>query len=393
MLLLAVKIINQSGWADLEWNSLNMEGYSISKNPHKMTIADLKEQNLIVFECTSGSHAYGLNIATSDVDIKGVFILPKEQFFGLDYIAQVADETNDTVYYELQKFVELIGKNNPTALELLNTPEQFIRYCHPVFEQLSPTEFLSKKCRDTFAGYAQSQIKKARGLNKKIVNPVSKDRKTILEFCYVLAEQGSMPLTKWLAQHDLVQEHCGLANIPHMEGVFSLFYDTNGDFDYKGIMRKTTANEVLLSSIPKGEKPLTHLHFNQNGYTIYCKNYRLYWDWVAKRNTARYENTLEHGKNYDSKNMMHTFRLLCMAEEILSEGKIVLYRDNREELLAIRKGIFSYEDLMDKAEEKIKQIEKVYQKSTLTEVPDLERLNEVLFHIRNDWYASRNKNF
>jgi len=70
-----------------------------------MTIQDLKDNNLIVLEAISGSHAYGLQLPTSDVDIKGVFVLPQKQFYGLDYVPQVNDEKNYTVYYELRRFV------------------------------------------------------------------------------------------------------------------------------------------------------------------------------------------------------------------------------------------------------------------------------------------------
>ena len=44
-----------------------------------MTIQDLRDNNLILLECISGSRAYGLDLPTSDTDLKGVFILPKEQ--------------------------------------------------------------------------------------------------------------------------------------------------------------------------------------------------------------------------------------------------------------------------------------------------------------------------
>lgn len=91
-----------------------------------MTIDDLKSQNLILFECISGSKAYGLDTATSDTDIKGVFLLPKEDFYGLNYIPQVSNETNDIVYYELGRYFELLLLNNPNILELLSTPENKI---------------------------------------------------------------------------------------------------------------------------------------------------------------------------------------------------------------------------------------------------------------------------
>ena len=48
-----------------------------------MTIKDLKDKNLLLFECLSGSKAYGLATPQSDTDIKGIFYIPKEMFFGL----------------------------------------------------------------------------------------------------------------------------------------------------------------------------------------------------------------------------------------------------------------------------------------------------------------------
>ena len=80
------------------------------------------------------------------------------------------------------------------------------------------------------------------------------------------------------------------------------------------------------------------LYFNKDGYSVYCKKYKEYWEWVGKRNEARYNTTMSHGKNYDSKNMMHVFRLLLMAKEIAEEGKINVYRNDREFLLSIKEG-------------------------------------------------------
>ena len=57
-----------------------------------MTITQIKEQNLLLFECISGSRAYGTDLPHSDTDLKGVFILPKVSFYGLDYIPQVSSE-------------------------------------------------------------------------------------------------------------------------------------------------------------------------------------------------------------------------------------------------------------------------------------------------------------
>lgn len=50
--------------------------------------------------------------------------------------------------------------------------------------------------------------------------------------------------------------------------------------------------------------------------------------------------------------MMHTFRLLNMAEEIAREGIVNVRRGDREFLLKIRSGVFSYEELVELANEK-----------------------------------------
>ena len=68
-----------------------------------MTIEELRKSGWIAFEYIRGSHAYGLNTETSDVDMGGVFILPNDYLMGLrsHYIEQVSDDKNDTVYYEI----------------------------------------------------------------------------------------------------------------------------------------------------------------------------------------------------------------------------------------------------------------------------------------------------
>lgn len=351
-----------------------------------LTIKDLKTQKLLLFEGISGSRAYGLSLPSSDTDIKGVFVLPQHSFYGLDYIPQVNDAKNDEVYYELGRFVELLYKNNPNILELLNTPKDCILYEHPLFKKLKPALFLSKQCKDTFAGYAMSQIKKARGLNKKIMNPMDKERKSVLDFCYVQHAQGAIDLKAWLAKQDLVQESCGLVNIPHMKDIYGLYCDNNQSYNFQGITRPKTVDTIVLSSIPKEAKQVAILYFNKDGYKKYCKDHKQYWDWVSKRNESRYENTIAHGKNYDAKNIMHTFRLLDMAEEILSTGEINVRRPNRAALLEIRSGTFEYNTLMERAEEKVARIEKLYATSTLADVPNKMQVEQVLVDIRKAFY-------
>jgi predicted nucleotidyltransferase len=343
-------------------------------------------RQVLLLQCISGSKAYGLDTPQSDTDIKGVFTLPKHDFFGLHYTEQVANPTNDMVYYELGRFVELLLNNNPNILELLATPADKILHKNPVMDLLKPEIFLSKLCCNTFAGYAQSQIHKAKSLNKKIFKPMEEERKGILDFCYVIKGYNTIPIKDWLEEMNFDQHECGLINIPHSRDMYAVFHQSQTDEPLRGICSENDGNEVRLSSIPKRMKPLALMSYNKDGYSIYCKDYAQYWDWVKRRNEVRYENTLQHGKNYDAKNMMHTFRLLNMAEEIAVEKRINVFRRDRDFLFKVRNGEFLYEELVAMANEKMARIEQLFILSDLPDQPDKKEVNELLVSIREQLY-------
>ncbi|WP_299883222.1 nucleotidyltransferase domain-containing protein [uncultured Lacinutrix sp.] len=348
-----------------------------------MTIEELKKSGSIILESISGSRAYGLDTATSDTDIRGVFILPKAQFYSLNYIGQINNETNDIAYYELGKFIELLSKNNPNIMELLNVPKECILYKDPIFDTIKKKDFVSKLCKNTFANYAFTQIKKARGLNKKIVNPVEKERKSVEDFCYVREEKESIVFKDFVKKKNLDPKHCGLVNLAHMKDCYNLFY--NEELNYNGIVREN-GNEVCLSSVPKSEKPIAVLYFNVDGYSTYCKKYKEYWDWVAKRNEERYKSNISHSKNYDAKNMMHTFRLLHMAKEIGLHNEINVRRTDRDFLLSIKNAEFEYDDLVSRAETMKEELDAIYDNSQLIDRPDLDLVNKLVYEMRNNFY-------
>ncbi|MBG8553962.1 nucleotidyltransferase domain-containing protein [Hymenobacter guriensis] len=355
-----------------------------------MTIYDLRRRGLILFEAISGSRAYGTDLPTSDTDLKGVFILPETEFYGLDYVPQVANDTNDEVFYELRRFVELLLKSNPTVLELLGTPEDCVVYRHPLFAAFRAEDFLSKLCRQSFAEYAVAQIRKARGLNKKINHPEPPQRKSVLDFCYVTVGAGAQPVATWLARRGYEAAQCGLANVNHLNDLYAVFVDDTPDHrhGYRGLVRDPeTSQDVLLSAVPKGEEPVAYLSFNRNGYSTYCRVYREYQEWEQKRNPERFQNTVQHGKNYDAKNMLHVFRLLRMAEEIAREGQLHVRRPDRAFLLQIRRGEFSYEELVTEAEALVARVEEAFTASALPEAPDKAAAEQLLVRTRRAWYA------
>jgi hypothetical protein len=74
----------------------------------------------IVLEGILGSRAYGLADENSDVDRRGVFLAPSEEFFGLDDVRETADNPYaDEVLFELGRFIRQALKANPNMIELL----------------------------------------------------------------------------------------------------------------------------------------------------------------------------------------------------------------------------------------------------------------------------------
>ena len=354
-----------------------------------MTLEDLRKTDWIIFDGIVGSQAYGTALPTSDIDKKGIYIQPLESILGLGYIEQISNESNDENYYEIRRFLELAATNNPNILEVFHLPSDCVLYKHPVFDLVldNRDEFITKICKNSFGGYAVEQIKKARGLNKKIVNPIEPERKSVLDFCYVATNEGkSVPVKTYLEQFGLDQEFCGLVALDHMRYVYAVYYDTM--IKFKGIVKdEETSNDISLSSIPKGFKPDFTMYFNKDGYSSYCKVYREYWEWVEKRNEARYADTEKHGKNYDSKNMLHCHRLLDMAIEIGKGEGINVRRPNRNQLLLIRKGEYDYDDLVREAEEKIAIMDEIFDNSELPEKMDMNFIDGLLVKIRKEFYG------
>ncbi|WP_261381048.1 hypothetical protein [Mucilaginibacter pallidiroseus] len=197
-------------------------------------------------------------------------------------------------------------------------------------------------------------------------------------------------MNEWLSHNNVLQENCGLVNIDHFRNVYLVYISSrNSDnASFKGIASGPDADDVQLSSVPKGLLPSGTMIFNKDSYSIYCRNYKEYMDWERKRNQKRYENTLSNGKNYDTKNMMHTFRLLNMAEEIALHHEVQVHRSDRDFLLSIRSGKFEFQELMNMIDEKLLRIDELYLKSNLPDHPNTTAAEALVYEIREHLYKS-----
>jgi predicted nucleotidyltransferase len=194
-----------------------------------------------------GSQAYGTATPTSDTDYAGVYIQTEADIYGTAYKEQINDSKNDTVFYEIKRFLQLTASNNPTILELLNTPEDCIIYKDPIFDLIleRKDEFISKVCANSFGGYAIQQIKKARGQDKKQNWEKGKvTRKDVLDFCYVIEGEKSIPWKEWNSGR-FDEKFIGAVNVPNARDLYALYYDTEAHLCFSEQVPEKTRNIYL----------------------------------------------------------------------------------------------------------------------------------------------------
>lgn len=343
-----------------------------------------------IYQYIRGSKAHGISTPQSDTDMGGVFVCPNNQLLGLgaDYKDEESDEKHDVVYWELNKFARLLTTSNPTVLEALFVDPEFVLVKDPAIVPFLEhrNKFLTKECFNPFGGYAVSQIKKARGLNKMIVQPIL-ERKTPVDFCYVVTNlqvfsptgsytiNDTMPVKDWLRMKHLNEDDISLSKLNHARDAYAIFIHPGG-------FCKDNGNDVHVNDIPKGLISESVLFFNKDAYTIHCKDYARQKEWEKNRNPVRYQSNLD--KNYDAKNMSECFRLVQTCIEIANGDT---YHVNRkgidgEFLLDIRAHKFEYDELMDMLEGKISEMNKAIEASTIKESVDRDFVNQLVLDIR-----------
>ena len=165
------------------------------------------------------------------------------------------------------------------------------------------------------------------------------------------------------------------------------WYVAQKPIGYRGLVGEDS-QQLRLSSVSKGEKPICYVSYNQDGYVKHCIDYKNYKEWEKNRNPKRYESNLNH--NYDSKNLYHSVRLVHMGIEIAKGDGIILDRrvaGDRDLLMDIRNHKFEYEEIMGLIDKEEKELNDAIEKSTLPEHIDVNLVNDVLIDIRKKYYS------
>jgi uncharacterized protein len=110
-----------------------------------------------------GSQAFGLANVNSDFDYQGVFVVPTEQFLGLEtrFQESVSFKNPDTTYHEVGKFCRLALGCNPTVLDLLWLDQYNVRTeLGTELINLRNNCLSAPRIRGAYFGYASDQLGK-----------------------------------------------------------------------------------------------------------------------------------------------------------------------------------------------------------------------------------------
>lgn len=338
-------------------------------------------ENNTVLLVRHGSHAYGTNIDTSDEDFKGVAIPTKEYFLGSAKRFEQAElkaPDPDAVIYDIRKFFNLAAECNPNIIEVLHTAPEDHFIVDPIGEIIleHKNDFLSKKIKHTFLGYSVAQLKRIKTHKKWIMNP---PKEPPTRQSLGLPEQTLIPQDQLMAASAEIQKELDKFQFDFMEDL-----DEPTKISIRSTMTemlselKITSEQQWMSAARKIGLSDNFIEIMQKErqYTGAKREWDQYQNWKKTRNVKRSE--LEEKFGYDTKHAYHLVRLIRMCREVLLTGKVVVKRPDFKELLFIRNGGWTYEQLIEFAEQQEQELNELYNLCTiLPKSPDKEKLDKL----------------
>ena len=362
---------------------------------------DLRAHTVLL--AVAGSRAYGLQRPDSDVDVKGVAIPPLSVLTGVwrgfeqaDDVEQIAvfhadlDDVERAAadarglegsVYALHKFVRLASECNPHMLDLLWCDEASLRRLSPAGRRLreaAPT-FLSLRARHSFGGYAMAQLKRIQGHRAWLLDPPEKPpiradfglpEHTLIPRNQLDAAQAAIDkqLDRWQLDLDDLGPARAMAVRERVSRILAE-QQLGTDAQWTAAARTVGLAENWIEVMRQ-----------ERAYRSARTHYTQFRAWERSRNPARAALEAAHG--YDTKHASHLVRLLRMALEILDEGRVVVWRGDRDadELRAIRDGAWSYDELLAWSEAQQQRLDDVVARNPcgLPEGPDRDGLEQLV---------------
>lgn len=370
---------------DMNWELLTNKDYAfLTENP---VLGD----NVILLTY-GGSHAYGTNIETSDIDIRGITYNPIDTLLGNEKFEQFEDEKTDTVIYGLNKMFKLLLECNPNVIEQLGSkPEHYILLNNDGKELIRNRRiFLSKRAVFTFGGYANAQLRRLQNALARDNYPQAEKENHILGS--IRSAMNSIVETYHKINGQLIQYNFANDN-GKMVHAFREYnqkmqeMEEYKDFEYGSINlypdksdREDMDIEIYMDACIC-HYPLRDYKNIWNSMNTIVKDYEK----LGKRNTKKDDIHL-------NKHAMHLVRLYLMCIDILEKEEIITYREKDHDLLmSIRNGEFQRTDggyrpeffeLVDNLEKKMQY---AAENTSLPDLPDTETAYEMLIEMNKNY--------
>ena len=314
-----------------------------------------KDQHLgnnIFLLTLGGSHAYGMNKESSDLDVRGIAFNQKgEILLGSDF-EQVVNVATDTTIYSFNKMLQLLSSNNPNTIEILGCKPEHYLHLSDIGQELLDNRkmFLSKVCIHTFGGYADSQLRRMENKAARLVSQAQHE-------AYILQSINN-------AKYEFKSRY-----YPHDDSAIELYTDKAVQEGY---------DSEIFMDVNLQHYPLRDWTGMWNEMKAIVSSYNK----IGRRN----EKAISHDKL--GKHMAHLLRLYMMCIDILEKEDIITYREEEHDLLMrIRNGeylddnrqpVSEFYDLLNEYE---KRFEYAKSNTALPDAPDYKRIREFKIYV------------
>lgn len=325
---------------------------ALNSSEYTFLQADEHLGNNIMLLGLGGSHAYGTNTETSDLDIRGIATNRYRDILCGNDFEQVVDVPTDTTIYSIEKMMKLLCACNPNTVEILGLKPEHYLYLSNAGKLLLENKhlFLSKLAIYSFGGYATSQLRRMENKSARV------GTQETLEFNIMKSIEKSL--------YDLRNRH-----FPMDTSAVKLYLDDSV---------QTPGDKEIFIDLSLQHYPLRdYANFHGEMLNV-VKTYN--------KNNHRNTQAITHDKL--GKHMMHLIRLYLMCLDILEKEEIITYRSNDLDLLmSIRNGEFlddarqpkpEFYELLDDFE---KRLDYAKDNTSLPEHIDTNKVEDLLFEI------------
>lgn len=334
-----------------------------------MTVTELRDKNLIVFEAIVGSRAYNLSDENSDTDIFGVYVLPNASVLG-DSVDTTYDKagmeiitqgkcirTNDSAgkvqgtYLELRDYLRQLSQGVPQAIETLFLSDDCIMTMHDDFKKLiinQRSNFITSKLKYTFC-YSPLRL-----LQEHVIWRSLPERDA-LDFFKIVPDSVSevMSVKDYIRQHPTNTKAWALVEIPGIPNVYKAYVSYKNESAwlsnkqpeecYNGFMLDENDNPITTvydvaspMQIKWGLSYRKNVYFDKNTYLKYQALKKA----ALKRGIDPSNKDKDFRFAYDGKALAHCYRIIKQGHQLIANKTLdlsfdqpIMFRETKRNLV------------------------------------------------------------